>query len=158
MNSNFEWQKHQANERLQRSLQDAESHRLAPKENGRHRGSFFLKLALLAGIFFIVWFLTGCSSQAASAMKPELVDAPATTADSQPAAWSRADRVSFQDKREVYLHEPASMGNAGWTLAERIHFQDRQEAYLSPQVVTRWTLAERIQFQDKREAYLGGSQ
>lgn len=158
MNGNFEWQKHQANERLQKSLRDAASHRLVAKEESPQRGQLLLKLALLAGIFFIVWFLTSCQSQTASAMKPEAVSAAAISTSSQPSAWSMAGRISFQDKREVYLDEEAAAEDAGWTMAKRIDFQDQREAYLNRQAVAGWALAERIQFQDKREAYLSSTQ
>ena len=137
MNSNFEWQKHQANERVQAYREEAAAHRMVEDGKGRQSGAFLLKLAMLAGIFFIVWWLAGCTSGVA--VEP-------VTLDSQPTAWTMADRIYFQDKREALLIKEAAIGlDTGWTLAQRIHFQDKREASLSWRACADRTLAQWIE-------------
>lgn len=145
MNSNFEWQKHQANERIQEYRKEAASHRLAKEGNGRKPGNLLFVLTMLAGFFFMIWLTVGCTSDVSLA-----ADAP----EPQSSAWVMAERIDFQDKREAYLGtETAVDANVGWTMAQRIHFQDAREAYLERRTgvttVTEMTMAERILFQDR---------
>jgi hypothetical protein len=122
MNSNFEWQKHQVNERVQKYQQEAAAHRQVQEVNGRKPDNLLLVLAMLAGVFFMMWLTVGCTSHVSMA-----ADAP----EPQSSGWVMADRVDFQDKREAYLGETTAVGkDAGWTMAQRIQFQDRREAYL----------------------------
>ncbi|MBK8905762.1 MAG: hypothetical protein IPM53_31560 [Anaerolineaceae bacterium] len=149
MNSNFEWQKHQVNERVQTYRKEAAAHRLAAKGNGRKPVSVWLKLAILAGIFFMMWLTVGCTADNSVAE----VDL-----EPQSSGWVMADRIDFQDKREAYLSVATAVGkDTGWTMAQRIHFQDKREAYLDWRSgtahVTGMTMAERILFQD---SVLGG--
>ena len=135
MNSNFEWQKHQANERVQKYQQEAAAHRLAKLGNGRPRGAGLLKLALLAGIFLAVWLIAGCRSVASTTIRPEVVNAAPVMPDLESVGWTMADRIYAQDKRELYLDwragvsgEPAA--TTPYTIADRIRFQDTREASL----------------------------
>jgi hypothetical protein len=57
MNSNFEWQKHQTNERVQGALQEASAYRLSRQgTTGRSRKSLSSKIILLLGV---IWLLIG---------------------------------------------------------------------------------------------------
>lgn len=122
MNSNFEWQKHQANERVQKYQQEAAAHRQVKEGNGRKPGNVLLVLAMLAGVFFVMWLTVGCTSQ---------VSMTADVPEPQSSGWVMADRIDFQDKREAYLEGATAVSeNYGGTMADRIYFQDRREAYL----------------------------
>lgn len=145
MNSNFEWQKHQAHERVQKYQQEAAAHRRVKEGNGRKPGNVLLVLAILAGVFLVMGLTAGCTSQVSMA-----IDVP----EPQSSGWVMADRIDFQDKREAYLVEDTAVGtSAGWTMAQRIQFQDRREAHLdwrggaAPNAGI--TMAERIRFQDR---------
>ena len=129
MNSNYEWQKHQANERVQARLQEAEAHRQAKQtKQGNGRSQFPLPWSIvipaLAGIFVAIWLLTSCSPNAGTMEKKE-----ATT--SYTTGMTMADRIRFQDERDAYLKEETAVVSedpaAGWTMADRIRFQDRIE-------------------------------
>jgi hypothetical protein len=61
MNSNYHFQKHQANEQIQARLQEAEDHRLSKQANGDSSLSLLVLLAipLLVGISVAFFLLTG---------------------------------------------------------------------------------------------------
>jgi hypothetical protein len=149
MNSNFEWQKHQANERVREYFNEAASHRLAGTGTGRSRSVTLINLTLLAGIVLFGWIMTGCSSEPASALITGAVESVEVVDESQSSTWQMSDRISFQDKREAYLTESAPNERAALTMSERIQFQDKREAYLNAQTVHNLTMAERILFQDR---------
>lgn len=149
MNSNYEWQKHQANERVRQYHKEAASHRRAQEGNGRSHSATLLKLALLATIFLAVWIMSGCSSEPAAALNSASSESAEVVSGPNSPTWQMADRIVFQDKREVYLNESVSQGQSGLTMADRIQFQDKRDLHLADQSVTGLTLAERILFQDR---------
>lgn len=60
MNSNYEWQKHQATERAQARLRDAEIHRQMKQVKQRSPFILPLELATVAGVVVLVmWLLVG---------------------------------------------------------------------------------------------------
>ena len=61
MNSNYEWQKHQANERVQARLHEADKHRRATQANGRSPLRIPLKVMIpgFVGLIVAFWLLTG---------------------------------------------------------------------------------------------------
>ncbi|MBE2224750.1 MAG: hypothetical protein IAF02_24635 [Anaerolineae bacterium] len=127
MNSNYEWQKHQANERVQARLQEADAHRQAKQaKQGNGRSQFPLPLRIvipaLVGIFVALWLLTSCTPDA-DMMENKEVSASYTT------GMTMADKIQFQDKRDVYLREETVVNSSqpvpSLTMADRIRFQDR---------------------------------
>lgn len=149
MNSNYHFQKHQANEQIETRLQEADYHRMSKKENDRTSVSFLtmLTVPLLVGILVAILLLTGCTPG------DVLLEEAAGRADTAPET-SMADRIHFQDARvtrfEAYQEE-TSVGEM--TLAARIHFQDKQDGEPNEEQVVEtwsdWTMAERIQFRDR---------
>ncbi|HLF90666.1 MAG TPA: hypothetical protein VI451_17095 [Anaerolineales bacterium] len=134
MSSNFEWQKHQVNERIQGALQDAASHRLS-REGSRGKSflAFSFKAVFLLGI---VWFFIGLLLASCTPVEPAIAVNTHSQTDVQPGApstLSMAEKIRFQDR----LWEQA-LANGGfkpvkttpaWTMADRIRFQDRLENY-----------------------------
>ena len=60
MNSNYEWQKHQADERAQARLRDAKIHRQLKEVKQRPPFILPLELATVAGVvMFVIWLLAG---------------------------------------------------------------------------------------------------
>lgn len=132
MDGNYEWQKNRANERIQARLQEAEAHRQAKQGHGRTSPPLPLKVVIpaLVGMIIAMWLLSSCSPAGGSvAAEPET--AVITAADSSLSGQRMAERIRFQDKREMYLREDTAVRPAAqqpvWTMAERIHFQDRVE-------------------------------
>jgi len=160
MNTVFEWQKQQVDERIQGALKNATSHRLA-KEGSRSKPLqvITLKTALGLGVllFLMSLLLSACNpSQPANAGQPiSEVVAPSN----RPAALTMTDRIKFQDNlaeqapasSELKLNPPVG----GLTMADRIRFQDRlAEQYLSLREVyshSAWTIADRIKYHDRLE-------
>lgn len=125
MNSNYEWQKHQANERVQARLQEAEAHRQAKQAGNQSSFPPLLKLMIpiLTGVIFAIWLLTSCTP---------LQDTKAgAEASSDHLAVTMADRIRFQDEQDRYLWVETAVVSEGptarWTMADRIRFQDRIE-------------------------------
>jgi hypothetical protein len=162
MNSNFEWQKHQANERVQGALRDAAAYRLS-NESPRTQsfGSFSIKTALLVGIvwFFISLLLSGCVSTETAHAEQTSSDASGSSQISK--ALTMAERIRFQDQ----LWEQALASGAVkpqrsthlMTMANRIRFKEwvlyRNESARttehSPQKFPDWSIADRIKFHDR---------
>jgi hypothetical protein len=162
MNSNFEWQKHQANERVQGALRDAAAYRLS-NESPRTRsyGSFSIKAALLTGIvwFLIGLLLSGCVSTETAHAEQTSSDASSSSQISK--ALTMADRIRFQDQLweqalasgQVKPGRPTHL----MTMADRIQFKewvlDRNESARttghSPQKYLDWSIADRIKFHDR---------
>ena len=126
MNSNYEWQKHQANERVQARLQEAEAHRQAKQaRQGNDRSQFPFPLSIvipaLVGIFVAIWLLTSCTPNAGIMEKKEETTSYTT-------GMTMADRIRFQDERDAYLKEETavniSLPVSSLTMADRIRFQD----------------------------------
>lgn len=120
MNSNFEWQKHQANERVQARLQDGAAHRRAKQGNDRVPFALPVRMAILVGVGVMVaiWLLTSCTT-AAGTMEVDSETA-VVAADGQAA------------REEIEIETEIEAGKATrWTMAERISFQDRREQYLA---------------------------
>ncbi len=64
MRNNYEWQKHQANERVQARFQEAETHRQL-KQAGHERPFLpALKMIMMVGVgaIFAIWLLAGCTA------------------------------------------------------------------------------------------------
>jgi predicted small secreted protein len=160
MNTVFEWQKQQVDERVQGALKNAASYRLA-KEGSRSKPLqvITLKTALGLGVllFLLSLLLSACNpSQPANAGQPiSEVVAPS----SRPAALTMADRIRFQDN--LAQQAPSSSGlklnppAGGLTMSDRIRFQDRlAEQYLSLREVnsrSAWTMTGRMKFHDRLE-------
>lgn len=126
MDSNFQWQKQRANERINNRLQNAEQHRQAKQANGREPFIPPLKI-IIPGLFLVIlafWLLTGCtldSSPSEAAINPE----------NHVPQLTLADKIRFQNERDASFN----LGNKfsptdEWTLAARITFQDKRDAYL----------------------------
>lgn len=106
MNGNYEWQKRQANERVQARLQEANAHRQANKNTTRQPLFFFLKVAipLLVGAVIVIWLLTGCNAITdVQVVEAETAVFTSTVHSSRHSGWTMAERIRFQDKRETYL-------------------------------------------------------
>jgi hypothetical protein len=162
MNSNFEWQKQHANERVQGALRDAAAYRLS-NERSRTRsfGSTSSKAALLLGIvwFLIGLLLSGCVSTETAHAEQTSSDASGSSQISK--ALTMADRIRFQDRQwEQALASGQSKpqrSNHLMTMADRIRFKelvlDRNESARttgrSPQKSPAWSIADKIKFHDR---------
>ena len=122
MNSNFEWQKHQTNQRVQARLQEAAAHRQAKQGAGRSPVALPLRMVVLAGVGLIVaiWLLAGCTTTASTV----------TVASETAAIASEAQTSPNEIEIEVEI-EKAAGSVPGQTMAGRIHFQDQREQYLA---------------------------
>ena len=162
MNSNFEWQKHQANERVQGALRDAAAYRLSnERPRTRSYGSFSIKAVLLLGI---VWFLTGLLLS--GCVSTETAHAEQTSSDGSGSsqishALTMADRIRFQDRQweqalasgQIKRERPNNL----MTTADRIRFKegvlDRYESVRTtghtPQKFPVRSIADRIKFHDR---------
>jgi len=147
MSTNYHWHKQQANDRGQARLREQKEHRRAKQANDRSTSSFVLKLIpVLVGVIVAIWLLTGC---AAGHDLRESEEAAAT----HETGLTMADRIRFQDEREVILGTHSQVPQlAGRSMADRIHFQDERDSRLKDGTVSRqqavWTMAERIRFHD----------
>ena len=133
MSSNFEWQKHQVDERIQGALKEAASHRLG--RDGVGRGSFgatFFKVILFLGL---AWFLIGALLTALTPSPPATQTIPPQTVVQNVSPWTMANRIRFQDQlwdQALAIGEVKPPQTSPWTMADRIRFQDRLwEQYLS---------------------------
>lgn len=150
MNSNYYFQKQQADEQIQTRLKEAEYHRQSKQGSDGSPLSFLMMIAiplLMVGISVAILLLAGCTTG------DVLSEESASRADAN-SETTMAERIHFQDTRvtrsEVY-QEDTSVGEM--TMAARILFQDKQDGrFVEEQVVepsSVWTIAERIQFHDR---------
>jgi preprotein translocase subunit SecY len=148
MSSNYQWQQHQANERIQARLKEAEQHRSAKQENGRETFSP-LKIMIPGLIIVIValWLLTNCTTNTSltgSAVRPYEYSPNLTI----------VEPISFQDEREAIYEIGRKDYNADvMKMAARIHFQDDEERHSTTEETVvelqkNWTMADRIRFQE----------
>jgi hypothetical protein len=162
MNSNFEWQKHQANERVQRALRDGAVYRLSNESpRTRSTGSFSIKTALLIGS---VWFLIGLLLS--GCVPTETAHAEQTSSDASGSsqiskALTMADRIRFQDRQWEQALASGQVkpqrSNYLMTMADRIRFKesvlDRNESARitghSHQKSPAWSIADRMKFHDR---------
>lgn len=149
MSSNFEWQKRQANERVQLRLHEAAQHRRARQGQSRAALPLAVKMMIpvLAGIVLAIWLLTGCAASDASTMEVEMVDQSSVE-------LTVADRIRFQDKLEANLVTEETVSPVTrLTMADRILFQDRRELSLVEKTGALsqpvWTMVERLRFHDR---------
>jgi hypothetical protein len=164
MNSNFEWQKHQAHERVQGALQDALAHRLSRQgTTGRSRKSPYFKTILLMGMIWLLigLLLSGCTPTKSAYAESQGENAPIFSEIS--SAVTMAD-IRIQDR----LWEQALASgqakpvrpNLPMSMAERIQFKERvldlhkdsRTIERSLQETSTWNMADRIRFQDRLES------
>jgi len=157
MNSNYEWQKFAANNRVENYRRQAEAQRQskqnAPKkENSSVMSTIGFAFAVGLVLFVIGFLLSGCqvatvpSAAAHSDNGREMNMAESEARSAEPPAgkaetgMSRAERIRFQDKREQ-LYAASTTSRAALTtadarkslnMAEHIRFQDKREQYLAP--------------------------
>ncbi len=151
MNSNYQWQKHQANERVQSHLREATEHRRVKqaKSQSLAPAPWKMMIPILIGVAVTLWLLTGCANynEPVGKVEASAYHAPETT---------MAERILFQDKLDGNLLISREASHAAkWTMAERVLFQDKRGESL---LVSRdsshaggWTMAKRIRFQDNRD-------
>jgi hypothetical protein len=164
MNSNFEWQKLQAHERVQGALQDGLAHRLSRQSTtGRSRKSLTSKTILLLVVIWLLigLLLSGCTpsrsayaeNQGANAPNLSEISHAVTMADLriQDRLWEQA--LASGQTKPVRPNLPISM-------AERIQFkeqvlelqQDSRTIGRSMQEISTWNMADRIRFQDRLDS------
>jgi hypothetical protein len=163
MNTIFEWQKQQVDERVQGALKNAASYRLV-KEGSRNKPLQVITLKTALGLGVLL-FLIGLILSACNPSQPDNTTKPITKVAAQfnqPTSLTIAKRISFQDRlaeqaftsAEFKFNSPARI----LTMAERIKFQDHlEEQYPTPRAVEKhsvqdsltWTMAERIQYHDR---------
>lgn len=122
MNSNYQWQKHQANERVQAHLREAAEHRRVKQANSQSLAPapWKMMIPILVGVAVALWLLTSCANYNEPVGK---VEASAYHA----SQTTMAERIRFQDKRdENLLLSRDAYRAARWTMAERIRFQDKR--------------------------------
>jgi hypothetical protein len=148
MSSNFEWQKRQANERVQLRLHEAAEHRRVRQGRGRTSFSNVVRIIIptLVGLVVAIWLLTGCASTSGTEAEAEMNAAGVE-------ALSMADHIHFQDKLEANLEVGTTFSDAAaLKMAARIRFQDKRESYLEERAALQtqpiWTMADRIRFHD----------
>ncbi|MBK8127999.1 MAG: hypothetical protein IPK53_03345 [bacterium] len=123
MDSNYEWQKHQAKERAQSRLEEAEAHRLAKQVSTPSSFPLLLKvmLPIVAGVIVAIWLLTSCAPIADTSIE--------TAGAANHTQVTLAERIRFQDARDSYLAGTSAvtvgMPAPLWTMGDRIRFQDR---------------------------------
>jgi hypothetical protein len=124
MSNNYEWQKHQANERVQARFQEAEAHRQSKHTRDERPLLTTLKMIVMVGVGVIVaiWMLAGCTTPVVEAYP-----------NADVSGWTLAEQIHFQDERDQEM---------AWTIA------DSSQAETTPT----WTMADRIRFQDQIEA------
>ena len=125
MNGNYEWQKQQANERIQTRLHEGEAHRQAKTNNDQQPAASLLMVAipLLVGVIVVIWLLTGCSAATdLRAAETEMVVRTSTVDSSVDSGWTMAARIQLQDKREAYLTLQSATESP---MTARIRFHDR---------------------------------
>ena len=91
MSNNYEWQKHQVNERVQARFQEAETHRQL-KQAGYERPFLpTLKMIIMVGIgaIIVIWLLAGCA--------PLVVEAHP---NSEVSGLTLVEKIHFQDERD----------------------------------------------------------
>lgn len=124
MSNNYEWQKHQANERVQARFHEAEIHRQTKHTRDERPLLTTLKMIVMVGVGAIVaiWMLAGCTTPVVEAYP-----------NSEVSGLTMVEKIHFQDERDQEM---------AWTIAS-----SSQEAPLPT-----WTMADRIRFQDQIEA------
>ncbi len=164
MNSNYEWQKFAANNRIKGYRRQADAHRQAKqhaavgKEERSAVGKVGFALAIGIALLVIGFMLTSCQFGAV---------AKAAAKSEGSNETSMAERIRFQDQlwanSEVRNAELASSRpETGLSMADRIRFQDEQDqrwagseashAELSSVSIQKGlSMADRIRFQDKRD-------
>lgn len=105
MNGNYEWQKHQANERVQARLHEAAEHRRAKLGNSEAQDSFSMKIMfpVLVGIIVIILLMSGWTPGVGAIGNSE---PPAKEA----AGLTMAERIHFQDERDVNYRNKVTDG------------------------------------------------
>jgi len=124
MSNNYEWQKHQANERVQARFQEADTHRQTKQAGDERPLLTTLKMIVMVGVGAIVaiWMLAGCTTPVVEAYP-----------NSEVSGLTLAEKIDFQDARaqEMAWYTTSSSQEAPlptWTMADRIRFQDQIEA------------------------------
>lgn len=121
MSNNYEWQKHEGNERSRSRRREAEAHRQSKLANGERPSLFTLSLKMLVmvgiGVMIVVWLLTGCTMATGDI---QAVAAHTTT-------LTMAERISFQDERDWAMDVDTAVNPSTWTMGERIRFQDQRD-------------------------------
>ena len=153
MSNNFEWQKHQVNERIQERLYDAENHRQTRDDEDRDHGRLSARMIIVAGICIIIaiWLLAGCTPNNTTFNEPgHTVDLISN--------MSFAERIHFQDRRNTSLSTRTTNATLAesqlpMTMTERIQFKDGLMEETSDQSISRQTsptssMVARIQFHD----------
>jgi hypothetical protein len=132
MNTIFEWQKQQVDERVQGALKNAASYRLV-KEGSRSKPLQVITFKTALGLGVLL-FLIGLILSACNPSQPDNTTKPITKAAAQlnqPANLTIAKRISFQDRlAEQFLNsrkaeKHAAQDSLTWTMAKRIQFHDR---------------------------------
>ncbi len=123
MSGYYEWQKQQANERVQARLHEANEHRRAKEGHGE--GGINIRASLLVtallGVIILFLILNGCAPEAgaSSSMESAVRKIPVLT---------MADRIQFQDGRdESYdygVGTAVKQNAASMTMADRLRFHD----------------------------------
>ncbi|MFQ5399235.1 MAG: hypothetical protein ACE5E7_06510 [Anaerolineae bacterium] len=154
MNGNYDWQKHQVNERIQARLNEAEIHRSVNKSQ---KSGILPPLSLLAILLVgFIFFLNACQS---SGLLPALA-APNSDIDAAATATTQMhirDRIRFQDRlfeQSVLTNPEVSTGKSS-VMADRIRFHDQllEQSTSSGVIITpaepTFDMAARIHFQDQ---------
>jgi len=97
MSNNYEWQKYQANGRVQARFQEAETHRQMKLAGDKRPFLPTLKIIMVGvGALVAIWLLVGCTAPVVEAYP-----------NSEVAGLTLAEKIHFQDQNE-----------AGWQLSK----------------------------------------
>ena len=157
MNSNFEWQKQLANERVQAALREADEH--VRSQNWRRRSlvrAIMTQLLLgAAGLILIVLLIAGCTP-VTPALPGEGASAASPLAGVFPMPYSLDDLMDYytsqREAAEGEIGAPVQNRPAHpWSVTDwnrfhdrLVHADDRPAPSQSP-----WSMADRVRFQDR---------